>query len=683
VLTEFAVRAWQFTLVVFLAVVALGGYALVSIPKAADPTFPVANFVIIGVLPGSEPRDLERLVADPIEAKLKALDDVKSMRTQIDAGLAVVRVDFRSGVDPDRKRDEVLREVSALRASLPPELTHLDVRQYNAAHVNILQLALVSDSAPYYVLEKHARALRRRLENLSGIGSAEINGLPKREVSVVLDVPRMVALGISAREVINAIGADSQNVPAGAIEAGARRFNVKTGGDYTSVEEIRTTVLRGVQGGVVRVADVADVRIGDAEASQITRFDGHRAVLVVAAQKERQNIFTVMRSVDAELRAFESTLPHDVRLVRGFEQVHNVEHRLNDFTRDFGVAILLVLITLLPLGTRASLVVMVSIPLSLALGLLLLQLTGFTINQLSIVGFVIALGLLVDDSVVVIENITRHLREGLSPREAAIRATRQISGSVIGCTATLLFAFLPLLMLPGVPGQFIRPLPVAIVYTIAASLLVSLTVVPFLASVLLVPEGQHGNVFLRGLNRLIEGSYRLALKHAVAHPAVTIVTAVLLFVGSLALVPRIGFSLFPKAGTPLFMVQLEAEEGASLAQTDRATRFVEGVLQRHPELQHIAASVGKGNPQMFYNVGSKNERPNIADVLAEARTESPAARSALFAKLRRELGAFAGAHIELIEFEMVPSKRRPWRCACLATTVRRCVSPQTRSSTSC
>lgn len=186
------------------------------------------------------------------------------------------------------------------------------------------------------------------------------------------------------------------------------------------------------------------------------------------------------KSIDAELDAFASGLPPagDIRLVRGFDQAKNVEHRLGGFTRDFGLAIVLVLVTLLPLGWRASVIVMVSIPLSLAIGLFFLQTAGFSINQLSIVGFVLALGLLVDDSVVVVENITRHLRHGLSPRDAAIRATRQITVSVLGCTATLLFAFLPLLALPGTAGQVIRCMPVAVVFTIGASLLVSLTIVP-------------------------------------------------------------------------------------------------------------------------------------------------------------------------------------------------------------
>src|SRR5256885_8135412 len=189
-----------------------------------------------------------------------------------------------------------------------------------------------------------------------------------------------------------------------------------------------------------------------------------------------------------ELDAYERTLPPTVKLVRAFDQSHNVSARLSRLTEDFAIAILLVLVTLLPLGTRASAIVMVSIPLSLAIGVALLNATGFSINQLSIVGAVIALGLLVDDSIVVVENIARFLRDGHRPREAAILATRQIAVAVLGSTGTLVLAFVPLLFLPGLPGRYIRSLPVAVIYTVLASLFVSLTVVPWLASLLLRPD---------------------------------------------------------------------------------------------------------------------------------------------------------------------------------------------------
>jgi multidrug efflux pump subunit AcrB len=660
-LSAFAVRRWQFTLVVFVALVALGVHSLVTIPKAEDPTFPMATFSIAAVLPGATPTDVERLVVDPLEAKLKTLDDVKTIQTEIEDGLAVLRVEFRAGVDPDKKRDEVLRETSALRPSLPAELVRLDVQQFNAAKVNIVEVALVSDHATFRELDVQARALRRRLENRAGVGEVEIAGLPRQEVTVSLDLDRMVALHVSPNELLTAVGAESQSVPAGSVEGGSRRFNVKTSGDYGSVEEIRSTIVRSAAGSAIRVGDLATVELRAVEGSPIARFDGKRAVLIAANQREGQNVFEVKNGIDADLDAFAAALPETsgIRLVRGFDQSGNVAHRLGGFSRDFGIAILLVLVTLLPLGWRASVVVMVSIPLSLAIGLFFLEAAGFSINQLSIVGFVLALGLLVDDSVVVVENITRHLRHGLSPREAAIRATRQITVSVLGCTATLVFAFLPLLALPGASGQFIRSMPVAVVFTIGASLLVSLTIVPFLASRILVPESEHGNVFYRAMTWAIEGTYRRVLERAVGRPKTTLLIAAALFAASLALVPRIGFSLFPKAGVPQFMVRVESSEGASLAETDRAARFVESVLAHHPEVSKVATTVGKGHPRVYYNVAPRNERANVADVHAEVHARDAREVSRILDTIREELRAHAGARISLEEFENGPPLDAP------------------------
>jgi multidrug efflux pump subunit AcrB len=658
-LSEFAVKRWQFTLVLFLSLSALGFNALTSIPKAEDPTFPLATFLVVGVLPGASPRDVERLVVDPLEIELKSLEDVKSIKSEMGDGLAVMTVEFHAGTDAERKRDEVQREVTAIRPRLPAELVRLDVTQVNAANVNIVELALQAKGASYRELDVQARALKRRLESVSGVRDVHLDGLPGQEVLVALDMPRLIALGVSPREVLDAIGAESANVPAGSVESGARQFSVKTSGDYASVDEVRDTLVRSTGASALRVRDVAEVRLADAEPTQLTRFDGERAVLITASQQENRDLFTVRRGIGEELTRFEKRLPAGFTLVRGFDQAQNVSHRLGGFARDFGLAIVLVLVTLLPLGVRASLVVMISIPLSLAIGLFMLQLTGYTINQLSIVGFVIALGLLVDDSVVVIENIARHLREGSAPRVAAIRATRQITTSVLGCTATLVFAFLPLLALPGNAGQFIRALPVALVFTIGASLLVSLTVVPFLASVLLKPEPAHGNLVFRVMTRMIEASYRPLLGRALAHPVITIAAALALFAGSIALVPKIGFSLFPKAGTPQFMVHVEAEEGASLGETDRVARFVEGVLGEHPEIRSVATSVGKDHPQIYYNVAPKNQKANVADVFAEARADSPRAREALYASLRERFAQYAGAKIELEEFANGPPLEAP------------------------
>lgn len=657
-MSEFAVKRWQFTLVVFLAFAALGIQSLFTIPKSEDPTFPFATFAVVAVLPGSSPNDVERLVVDPLETKLKSLSDVKSMRTEIDDGVAFIRVEFVAGSDPTEKHDAVLRETSALRPTLPPELARLEVKQFNAANVNVAEVALVSEIATYRDLDIAARTLRRRLENLNSVGEVSIAGLPKQEVTVTLDLERMVALGVHPQEVLGAIGAESSNVPAGSVEAGSRRFNVQTSGDYASVDEIRTTIVRSTGGSSIRVSDIADVTYHEAEDAPFARFNGKRAVLIAAPQREGKNIFATKKAIDAELASFSSTLPPSIHLERGFDQSQNVDHRMSGFTRDFALAIFLVLLTLLPLGWRASIIVMVSIPLSLAMGLFFLQTAGFGINQLSIVGFVLALGLLVDDSVVVVENITRTIREGsMKPVDAAIKATKQITVSVLGCTATLLFAFLPLLMLPGNAGQFIRSLPVAVIMTIASSLLVSLTVVPFLSSRLLVAESEHGNIFHRALTWAIEGSYRRILQRAVKFPKVTLAVGLAMFVGALALVPKIGFSLFPKAGVPQVLITIEGAEGSSLAEADKAARFVESVVGKEPNVANVATTVGKGHPQVYYNTVGRNEGANVADVFVVLKGhESP---RHFIDSVRAQLKDYPGPRFDVLEFENGPPLEAP------------------------
>lgn len=658
-LSELAVRRWQLTLVVFVGLAALGASALVSIPKSEDPTFPYPTYSVVAVLPGANPADVEKLVVDPLEARLKALDDVKVIKTRIDDSLAVVDVEFLARADPARKRDEVQREVTSLQTSLPQELTRLEVVPWETSKVNVLEVALVTDTTPYRDLERLSRRLRDELEALPGVGEVTVAGLPPQEVQVALDPERMAALGVSAGEVLAAVSADARSIPAGAVDAGARALSVKTSGDYASVDEIGATAVRVVSGRAVRVSDVAAVSLRDAEATHLARFNGKRAVLVAVNMKEHQDLLALRQDLGRVMAAFESTLPQGVTLGVAWDQSRNVAHRLSGFTRDFGLAILLVLLTLLPLGTRASVVVMVSIPLSIAMGLAMLYFTGYSINQLSIVGFVIALGLLVDDSVVVVENITRHIREGAAPREAAIAATREITLSVLGCTATLVFAFLPLLMLPGAPGLFIRSLPVAVVFTILASLVVSLTIVPFLSSRLLVSHGERGNLAFRALTWVIEGSYRPLLHAAMRRPALTLGAAGALFVGSLALAPIIGFSLFPKAGLPQFMVTVEAPEGASLGEADRGARFVEAVLARHPEVRAVTTNIGKGNPMIYYNVAQRNEQASYAEVLAEADTRDEERLDALFATVRAELTSYPGARLELEEFENGPPVDAP------------------------
>jgi len=319
-----------------------------------------------------------------------------------------------------------------------------------------------------------------------------------------------------------------------------------------------------------------------------------------------------------------------------------------------------VLVTVFPLGFRASLLVLVSIPLSLAMGILALHLMGHSLNQLSIVGFVIALGLLVDDSIVVVENIARFRRMGYAPVAAALAATNQIAVAVVGTTAALIFAFFPLLKLPGGPGQFIFPMPLAVVATVLASMFVSLTIIPLLASRLLKgDEPEHGNAVLRFLDHAIHVSYRPLLHFCMQHRVLTLVLAAALTALAPLVVKQIGFSLFPKAGIPQFLVEIEAEEGSSLTATDAIARKVEALLAATPEIENYATNIGRGNPQVYYNWNGQRQKSNVAAVLVSLKKFDPKTSPAVLEKLRQACTEITGARIDLVEFENGPGSEAP------------------------
>jgi len=660
-LLEFPIKRYPFTLVVFLCLVVLGWFAFTAVPRAEDPYLKFSGFIITAVNPGADPKDLERLVAKPIEDRLAELDDVYKIDTVITDGTAIVAIEFNARTDAEKKYDEVTREVNALRPELPVEIVRLEVRKLSPGLVNILQLALVSADAPYRELEDYARELKDVLKAVDGVRTAEAWAYPARELRIAVDLKRMAELGIKPIQVTQALQSGNANVPGGFVDVGARSFSLKTSGSYSSLEQVKDTVVAAVGGRIVRVREVADVSWQNQPLSYIGRFNGKRAVFVTANQKEGFNILDVNARMETALERFEKDLPRRIKLERGFEQARNVSSRLNHLYRDFAIAIGLVLLTLLPLGWRAASIVMVSIPLSLAVGLIALFFLDYSLNQISIAAFVVALGLLVDDSIVVTENIARHLREGASRGAAAVAGTKQIFVAIMGCTATLVFAFLPLMALPGNPGKFIRVLPVTVVATVIGSLFIAIFIIPFLASrVLSEREDPHGSPLLQRLMDVIHHTYRPALHFCLARPKTTAVAAIggsLLL--SAALVPVIGSSLFPKADTPQFLVTVEAPNGTSFAETDRALRFVEDTLRRMPEVNSWFANLGRGNPQVYYNVVAHADSLNYAEVFVQLKEYSTHRTPRRLDELRAQLARYPSAHIYVKEFVNGPAIAAP------------------------
>ena len=659
-ISAFFVRNWQFMLVLFAGLAVFGANSLMTIARAEDPAFPIPVYVVRVILPGAGPTEMEKLVAKPIEDAINALEDIKEIRSASQDGVAIITSEFSWDVDVDRKYDEVVREVNLLRPTLPAGVVRVEIEKASTALTNIVQMAFVGEKATYRELEGAAIDLRDIIQRLPGVKLAQVFGAPKSEVRVSVDMGKLSALGIPITAVANALRAEGADAPPGVIYAGDRRFNVKATGAYESLDAIRRTVLVASEGRTVRVGDVAEVAWAYDEQRHVARWDGKPAVFLGVSQKPNENVFTTRDGIYAATAEFERELPQGIRIMRGFDQSQDVDHRLSGLFRDFSIALALVLLTLLPLGIRAALIVMISIPLSLAIGVAVLKMTGFTLNQLSIAGFVLALGLLVDDSIVVTENIARHLREGMSRREAAIAGSRQIGVAVVGCTAALMLAFTPLLFLPEGAGAFIRSLPASVLYTVAASLFVSLSIIPFLASRLL-PEHERpeGNWLLRIVMGAIHTFYRPLLHVALRLPVPTLILATVLFVLSLLLIPRLGFSLFPPAEVPQVLVNIELPEGAAMSETDKALRRVEGILGKSDAIEWYMSNLGRGNPQIFYNVRPEQEKANHASVFVGLKEWRSSRTPKLLDQWRAEFAKIPGAQVIIVVFENGPPLEAP------------------------
>jgi multidrug efflux pump subunit AcrB len=661
-ISEYAVKNYQFTLVIFLMIIVLGITTILNMPRSEDPDLNAPQFPVVVIYPGTSPKDMEELVVEPLEREITSLENIKRVKTTISDGVAVLFVEYKYESDVEEKYSELVREINALRDELPRDIASIEVRKVIPSDVNILQIALISENASREKLKKYAEDLQDQLEKIKVLKKVEIHGLPKRVVRIDLQLEKMAQMRLPLDAVLGSVQSEIANIPGGSVDAGTKAFNIKTSGNYADLQEIKNTVVFSANGKNIFLTDIASVYFDYEEDKHITRLNGYRSVFVTAAQKPEENISKTQKIYEPVLESFRKKLPVNIDMVQHFDQADNVNKRLSGLGKDFLLAILLVAITLLPLGQRAALIVMISIPLSLSIGIVLLNLLGYNLNQLSIVGLVVALGLLVDDSIVVVENIERWMRAGHSRLEATIRATKQIGLAVVGCTVAIIIAFMPLVFLPEGAGDFIRGLPMGVITCVIASMFVSLTIIPFLSSRLLKEHHGHpdGNMFMRAIKKAIHGSYSRLLDKALARPVITVVAAGIIFFASLQLFPVIGFSLFPASEKPQFMIEITTPLQSNLTHTNNVALEIENELKKHGEIEYFATNVGKGNPRVYYNEVPENERTDYAQFFIQLNDDtSPDRKLEIIEELRAKWTPYPGAKIEVKNFEQGPPIAAP------------------------
>jgi len=558
-----AIRNHQFTLIIVALLTVLGVLSYLTMPRSEDPQFDFPLVIVTVTYPGTSPLDMEKLVTDPVEEEINQLEDIKDIETIIMDGVTIVRVEFNYGVDPDEKYDDVIQAMSKVRADLPAQIHSVDIKQASPTDVNVLQVALLSDTASYGEMRYRAERLEKTFTRVAGVKRATAMAFPDQQVQITADLAVMRELGVGLPVLQNSLLGAAANVPGGFIDAGTKRFSVKTSGDFQSLDEIRRTVLNVPDGSVVHVEDIANVELVDAEPAYLAMYNGKRAVFVAVEQRASTNIFSVLDGLKAELEKFKLELSADMQTEIIFDQSVSVEKQVNGFFTNLLQGLVLVgIIVLLSLGFRSAGIILVAIPVSMLIGIAGLDYFGFGLQQMSIVGLVIALGLLVDNAIVVTESIGQKLKLGLPPLEAAAEGTAQVAWAIASGTVTTILAFLPMLMMQSNTGSFMRSMPVTVVLVLAASFFIAVTLAPLMASRLFKQRragstGSGRNIFQRQLERFSCDHYRTTLGAALKRPGWVITVSLILFAGSLALIPKVGVSVFPTAEKPQLLLNIE------------------------------------------------------------------------------------------------------------------------------
>ncbi len=649
-----ALKNHLFVLTVVFLLVFLGIRSFNTMPRSEDPFLSLPNYTVVVVYPGNSPEDMEELVVDPIEEVVKELDDITEIKTEIANGLAVLRIEAEFGIDYDEKYDDIVVEINKIRDELPQGIIELNVEQFKPAdRVVVNQFAMVSEREPYNTLYDYAEDLEDALEASDFVNKVEIKANPKEEIRISLDFQKMATLGIPLRQVIGTLQSNNVNVPGGNIKSGNLGFNLKSTGSYDTLEDIRNTAIRSDDGQIVYLKNIAAVGYDYEDLRWIGRFNGKKAIYVTVTQKKGGNILKLSEELTAITETFINELPQTIRLETAFEQAPAVMLRINDFISNLFQGILLVgIIILLFLGWRPAFVTMVVIPLSILIAVTLLDFTDYALQQISIAALVIALGLLVDNGIVVIENIVRFKRDGHSLLEAAAKGTAEVGYAIISSTVTTVLAFAPLTLLSSGPGEFLRSLPLTVIYVLTASLALALTFTPILASRFLKKgKSTKTPMISKKLESFVEKRYTPLLHFSLRKGWVVVTGGFVVLLCSLLLFPSIGVSFFPTADKPMLLIDVDHPYSSNIEHTDRTLRYIESVLDTTDFVSHYTTNAGHGNPQVYYNRIPEEYKTYHGEVLVNFDAWNPALFYKTLDQFRSEFSAYPDAQISFRELK--------------------------------
>jgi multidrug efflux pump len=593
-LINYAISHARLTIATLIFLLLAGFVAYRTIPKEAEPDVKVPIIYTQLTQRGISPEDSERLLLRPVETKLKSVSNVKEMRATAFEGGGFVLLEFEAGFDSKSALADVRAKVDEAKRDLPRDADEPVVQEVNLSLYPVLVVAL-SGELPERTLLRIARVAKNALEQAPGVLSAELRGARDEVVEIIAEPMLMKSYGVSLEQLITATASSNSLVAAGALEGQTGRFAVKVPALIEKPEDVLKIPVAASAGATVTLGDVAQVRPTFKDATTITRVNGKPAMVIEVSKRTGANLIETVDGVKAVVEQLRKTWPEAVQVAYTQDKSKVIRQMLSDLQNSVATGVLLVIVIMLfALGFRASLFIGIAIPASFLAGVLALQLAGLTVNIVVLFSLILAVGMLVDDAIIVSEFAERRMAEGMPPKEAYAMAAYRMSGPVIAATATRVAAFSPLLFWPGIVGQFMKYLPITLIATLSASLVVALFFTPTLGALL----GKAAPVRHPGAHddRLRDtGPYMRTVKLALRHPGTTLALAAFLLVAVQMAYGKFGHGVefFPKVEPDYGQVIVHGRGNLSIEEKDRAIRAAEQELLGFPGLRTVYARTGE------------------------------------------------------------------------------------------
>ena len=599
-----AVKRRIMTTLCFVAVVILGIFSLNTLPIDLYPDVETNTLMVMTSYQGASAQDIEQNVTRPLENVLNSVNDLKHITSKSREGISVITLEFEYGKDIDVLTNDVRDKLDLVSSALPDDAENPTIFKFSSDMIPIVMLSVrASESMPglYKILDE---AVANPLARINGVGSVSISGAPKREIHIYADPARLEAYGLTIEQISQVVAAENRNIPGGSFDIGSDTYSLRVQGEFTSSDQMAGIVVGSRDGRNIYLRDVARIDDSLEERAQQTYNDGEKGAMIIIQKQSGANSVEISNKVLEMLPSIQKRLPSDVKLGIIVDTSDNIRNTIASLVETVMYALLFVIIVVFFfLGRwRATLIITITIPISLIASFIYLAVTGNSLNIVSLSALSISIGMVVDDAIVVLENVTTHIERGSDPKQAAVHGTNEVAISVVASTLTLIAVFFPLTLVTGMTGVLFRQLGWMVTIMMIISTVCELSLTPMLCSLLLRRDTKHGRVYKllftpvnRGLDAFDRGYGRL-LTWVVSHKLITAVVSLAVFFSSLVLLKHVGTEFFPTADDGRLSVNLELPIGTRVEIAQELTsKLVKEWREKYPEISVINYTTGSAD----------------------------------------------------------------------------------------